>query len=87
MTQAQLDHAVADATGETVATIHLWGFSPLAERPDDLEPEDLALCVACPHCRRAVAYPGAPALAECLDCDVYFAAEPAAVFAAAPTRL
>ena len=84
MTQAQLDHAVAAATGETVATVHRRGFSILPAEPRDPGDEPWHLVVACPHCGRAVDYPGrardgAPILAECLDCDIYFAADPAAV--------
>jgi hypothetical protein len=82
VTQRQLDSAVAAATGETVASIRRRGFTLCfrAER----EPENLALVVACPHCRRPVADPGrsrtgAPLLAECLDCNVYFDAVPSVV--------
>jgi len=81
MTQAQLHTAVARATGEPIGLIRDLGFGLLSERPDDLAPEDVALMVACPHCRRPVPYPGvagdgALTMAECLDCDVYFYAPP-----------
>ena len=41
MTQTQLDHSVASATGETLRTIHGLGFRLVTESPDDLEPENL----------------------------------------------
>jgi hypothetical protein len=77
MTQAQLDSAVADATGESIPTIRHLGFSVLAGDGGDLEPEDLRLVVDCPFCRRPVAYPGRTRdgslpLGECEPCDVYF---------------
>ena len=70
MTQAQLDRAVAGATGESLRTIRRLGFGLRPPRRDDLEPEDLRLVVDCPFCGRPVAYPGpardgSPALAEC----------------------
>jgi hypothetical protein len=81
MTQQQLHTAVARATGEPIGLIRNLGFGLVAEGADDLEPEDLALVVACPHCRRRVPFPGmagdgALTMAECLDCDVYFYAPP-----------
>ncbi len=89
MTQAQLDNAVASATGETVRTVHRRGFSILARDRIDPKPEELRLVIACPHCGRAVSYPGrtrdgSMILAECLDCDLYFDVKPAAVTLAAP---
>lgn len=77
MTQSQLECAVAGATGESVTTVHRHGFSLLASRPADLEPEDLRLVLDCPFCGVPVAYPGTTrdgslALAECDSCDVYF---------------
>ena len=78
MTQTQLEHAVADRTGESPRTIHRLGFGLLPEAPH-LESEDLRLVVDCPFCGRPVEYPGlvgkgTPALAECSNprCDVYF---------------
>ena len=89
MTHTQLLHDVAARTRETVRTIRRLGFQrrPLTE----LEPEahDLKLVVACPRCRRPVAYPGlsgdgSPAMAECARprCDLYFDFDPAEVYAA-----
>jgi hypothetical protein len=77
MTQAQLEIAVADATGESLHTIHRLGFSILGAAPDGPGPEDLTLVLDCPFCRRPVPYPGrcrdgSNPLGECLDCDVYF---------------
>ena len=88
MTQAQLEDAVAEATGEPACLIRGMGFSLV---PCEMEPEDLGLFVACPHCSRPVPYPGAsrdgsPALAGCADCDALFVAAPGAVFATGPAR-
>jgi hypothetical protein len=81
MTQSQLHLAVAQATGETIALIRTLGFGLVTEAPDDLEPEDLGLVAACPHCRCQVPYPGmtrdgALVMAECVQCDVYFHVPP-----------
>jgi hypothetical protein len=89
MTQAQLEDAVAAATGEPAYLIRGMGFSLV---PCVLEPEDLDLCVACPFCGQGVTYPGSTydgstALAECLRCDVYFDVSCDEVYAAGPTRL
>jgi hypothetical protein len=90
LTQAQLDCAVAGATGESVATIHRLGFGLLpAGRDPEPDPEDLRLVLDCPFCGRPVPYPGrascgTPALAECDRCDVYFDYEPNEVYAAGP---
>ena len=77
MTQAQLQSAVARATGEPIRTIRDRGFHLVPEAPAGLTPGAIAGLVACPHCRRFVPDPGtardgAPLLAECLDCDAYF---------------
>ena len=87
MTQTQIDDAVADALGETLHTVHRIGFSVVPEKPADLEPEDLALCIECPFCRKTRPFPGPTRggdvpLGECPDCDVYFDIEPGDVFAA-----
>jgi len=86
MTQAQIDHAVADVLGESLTTVHRLGFSVVPERPADLEPEELALCVECPFCRKPLPFPGPVRggqlpLGECPDCDVYFDVEADDVFA------
>ena len=88
MTQTQLDRAVAGATGESVTTIHRLGFGLVPRRPENSVPEDLRLVLDCPFCGRRVPYPGqdrsgAPALAECLRCDVYFDVHPDDVYTAA----
>ncbi len=84
MTQAQLDHAVADATGVSWRTIHHRGISLLPATPTDLEPEDLRLVVTCPFCGRPapLAAPGGkgPLLVECDRCDVEFDVEPGEVY-------
>jgi hypothetical protein len=91
MTQAQLDGAIAGATGESLRTIHHLGFSVLGNEPHDLETDDPVLVLDCPFCGHAVPYPGRgrdglAALAECLRCDVYFDAEEAEVYATDPIR-
>ena len=83
MTRAHLLRAVAGRTGESPHTIRRLGFGIPT---DDLEPEDLRLVVACPHCGRPVPYPGraadgSPALAECAAprCDAFFDFDPSRV--------
>jgi len=88
LTQAQLDGAVAAATGESLHVVHRLGFRLAGDRPDDLEPEDVRPAVDCPFCRRAVPYPGRLEggewpLAECDSCDLYFEVSAADLFAAA----
>lgn len=88
MTQAQLDRAVAAATGESVRTVRRHGFGvPAASPPDD--GGELRLRLGCPFCGRPAAYPGLAAggeacLAECLRCDVYFDFDPREVYADGP---
>jgi hypothetical protein len=77
MTQAQLEDAIAQATGESVRTVHRLGFSIAGDPAAQLEPENLTLCIDCPFCGHACTYPGLAgdgmaAMAECLSCDVYF---------------
>jgi hypothetical protein len=89
MTQAQLEAAVADATGESLRTVHRLGFGLLAGPGDGRGPEDLALVLDCPFCRRPVPYPGrcrdgSTPLGECVDCDVYFGFADDEVYAATP---
>ena len=91
MTQAQLDSAVAEATGEPLRLIRDLGFSLVSPGPDDRDPEEPGVGVACPTCGRIVPDPGTsgdstPMMAECLDCDVYFDVAPDEVYAACPTR-
>ena len=55
MTQAQLNHAVARATGETITTIRSMGFKLVPDEidePDDAEEDYLWL--DCPFCRSPV---------------------------------
>jgi hypothetical protein len=89
VTQSQLENAVADATGESVRTVHRLGFRIAGASAARLEPEDLRLYIDCPFCGHAVAYPGQggdgmPAMAECLACDVYFDYASDEVYAAEP---
>ena len=77
MTQAQLDHEVADATGESIVTIHRLGFSVLPDDPAGREPAPLFLVIDCPRCREPALYPGQLAdgscpMAECPGCDTSF---------------
>ena len=89
MTQAQLDRAVAAATGESLATVRTLGFSLLVPRSVPRAPDDLGLVLDCPFCGQSVPYPGAlrhgaPALAECARCDVDFDFQVDEVYASAP---
>ena len=88
MTQQQLDRTVARKTGESLRTIRHLGFGIEAGPPQDLEPEDLHLAVACPFCDRPCDLPADPAtlLAECDACDVEFDFDPHDVYAAAGAR-
>jgi hypothetical protein len=91
MTQAQLDCAVAEATGESLRTVHRLGFSILAEAPDSPDPADLLLFLNCPFCHRPVPYPGrcrdgSHPLGDCPDCVVYFGFGDDEVYATAPAR-
>jgi hypothetical protein len=77
MTRAQLNHAVARITGESLRTVRHRGFGVLTKTPRDLEPEDIVLCVDCSFCGGPVPYrdqtrEGTPALAECDHCDLEF---------------
>jgi hypothetical protein len=88
MTQTQLIHQIASLTGEAPCTVRALGFGLVARDPDDLEPEDLRLVVACAFCRKPVPYPGLAGdgslpMGECPDCDVYFPFVADEVYAAA----
>src|SRR5262249_16068650 len=77
ITQAQLISSVADALGESPRTVHHLGFRLVVPDPDDLEPDDLRLVVACPFWRVPMPYPGVARdgslpMGECPGCDVYF---------------
>jgi hypothetical protein len=86
----QLDRAVARATGESLRTVRALGFFVLPDGPPATAPDDLALGAECPRCGRAVPHPGwaggAPALAECADCDLYFEPRPGAIEPATSER-
>jgi len=91
VTQAQLDHEVAGATGESVRTVHHLGFTLVDDHPTDPHPEALYLVVDCPRCRKAALYPGQPAdgscpAAECPGCDARFGFDILDVYVAASLR-
>ena len=91
MTQAQLDHEVADATGESIVTIHRLGFSVLPDDPAGREPDPLYLVIDCPHCRQPAFYPGqlpdgSCPMAECPGCDASFDFDIQDVYVAASVR-
>jgi hypothetical protein len=87
VTQVQLDHAVAMATGETVRAVRHLGFSILEPRPECPDLDDLSLVIDCPFCGGMILYPGlpgddAPALAACPACDIEFEYAPYEVYTA-----
>jgi hypothetical protein len=87
VTQAQLERAVAVATGETIRDVRSRGFSILERRPESPDLDDLSLVIDCPFCGAVVPYPGlpdgdAPALAACPTCDVEFEYAPYEVYTA-----
>jgi len=83
MTQAQIDRSVARSTGESLRTIRSFGFHLQAGLSLDLEPEDLHLAVACPHC--GVPRPlscesqGPAAMGKCVPCNLLFDYRPSDV--------
>ena len=84
MTQAQLDRAVAVATGETIREVQNRGFGILEHWPETPDPDDLCLVLECPFCGAMIPYPGLPeddALATCTACDVEFEYAPHEVYA------
>ena len=87
MTQAQLDRAVAVATGETIRNVRSRGFGILEHRPETPDPDDLCLVLDCPFCGGVIPYSGLPgddalALAACPACDVEFEYAPHDVYPA-----
>ena len=85
MTQAQLERAVASATGETIRDVRSRGFSILAQRTESPDPDDLFLVIDCPFCGAVIPYPGlhgddALALAACPACDIEFEYAPHEVY-------
>ena len=85
MTQAQLDRAVASATGETIRDVRNRGFGILKHRLEPTNPDDLFLVIDCPFCGAVVPYPGLPegdtsALAVCPACDIEFEFAPYEVY-------
>jgi len=91
VTQAQIDHEVAGATGESVRTVHRLGFSALPEGAAEPHPDALYLVVDCPRCRRPSLYPGqlpdgSCPPAECPGCDAPFAFDLLDVYVTASAR-
>ena len=91
MTQAQLDHEVADATGESIVTIHRLGFSVLPEDPAGREPDPLYLVIDCPQCHEPALYPGqlpdgSCPPATCPGCDAPFGFDVRDVYVTASVR-
>jgi hypothetical protein len=87
MTRAQVNHLIAARTGESLAVIRHLGFQLQPQPHEEPAPEDITLVVPCPFCRGQVPYPGrsrdgSTALAECVECDVYFEFEDRDVFPA-----
>jgi hypothetical protein len=88
MTQAQIDLAVAAATGESLTTIRDRGFSFVASDP---WPEPPTRCVVCPSCSCPIAFDGdapacGPVEVECPDCDLCFAVDSDAILPTRPQR-
>ncbi len=91
MTQAQLDHEVAGATGGPIRTVTCMGFSVVPDNPADHEPEPLYLVIDCPHCHEAAHYPGqlpdgSYRMAECPGCDALFGFDIQDVYVATSVR-
>ena len=91
MTQHQLHRAVARSTGESLRTVRRLGFAPEPTRVPEPDPEDLALVMNCPFCRRRIVLvaPGStsrelPVVGECDPCDVYFDYRLDEIYAATP---
>ena len=77
MTRTQVNSLVAARTGESLAVIRRIGFQVRSEPRREPAAEEIRLVVPCPFCHGQVPYPGrsrdgSAALAECVDCDVYF---------------
>ena len=89
MTQAQLECAVAVATGESVRTVHRLGFGLVGPRPLNPGAEGLRLLVDCHRCGSAAPMPGRRhpdriVFAECPGCGVAFDFRDEEVYAATP---
>ena len=57
MTQQELDRAVAEATGESVATVAKMGFVPLTSRPIERERQPLMVDWDQADAQRPVLFP------------------------------
>jgi hypothetical protein len=87
MTHNQVSHLIAARTGESLAVIRRLGFQVKSAPRQEPSAEDICLVVPCPFCRGQVPYPGrsrdgSAAMAECIDCDVYFPFSDGEVFPA-----
>ena len=77
MKQSELNHAVADATNETVSTIKSMGFSLADESTESDVADQQILVLDCPFCGTTVLLSAngpeeLPELAECPNCDVVY---------------
>jgi hypothetical protein len=87
VTQAQLERAVASATGETIRDVRSRGFGILEHWPETPDLDDLCLVLDCPFCGGVIPYSGLPeddalALASCPACDIEFEFAPHEVYTA-----
>ena len=75
MTQTQLHAAVAQATGESVATINRRGFHEVSvDEKDHIHPSDPVRVLDCPFCGSPLIlatdrFQQLPAFAECQRCE------------------
>ena len=88
MTQAQLDHEVAAATGESARTLTRLGFSTPPGGHAGTDPGALYLVVDCPHCGGAALFPGqrpdgSYSMARCPGCEAVFGFDVLDVYVAA----
>jgi hypothetical protein len=56
VTQAELDHAVAQATGESIRVVRDHGFNLLGVCPESLDPDDLSLVLDYASCDFRLGY-------------------------------
>ena len=88
MTQAQLEHEIADATDESIFDVRQLALSCLSDEPADHDPGPLFLVIDCPHCRGAARYPGqrpdgSYPMARCPGCEAVFGFDVLDVYVAA----
>jgi hypothetical protein len=85
MTRTQLNHSIAERTGESLSVIRRLGFSLVAGHSREPRTEEIRLVLQCPFCNRQVPYPGrlgdgSKSPAQCPDCDVEFEFDDCEVF-------